>query len=81
MGDAVQVVDLGLDGVYPTLQVWDDPVVGGVVKWLCADGVTWSLWTLPTLAEAMAEAAKLAPLVTAALASGERLSHIRNDEE
>ncbi len=80
MGDAVQVVDLGLDGVYPTLQVWDDPVVGGVVKWLCADGVTWRTWRYSNVYFAINKATTLAPLVTAALASGERLSHIRNDE-
>lgn len=60
-----QVVDLGLDGVYPTLQVWSD----GLVRWLCSDGNTWYEHRAAGLDQAMEHAARLSPLVVAALDS------------
>ena len=79
-GEPTQVVDLGLDGVYPSLQVWDAGEQGATLRWLHADGVTWSVFRHATPQDALSAAAELAPLVTAALASGARLSQICNDE-
>ena len=67
-----QVVDLGLDGVYPTLQVWSD----GRVRWLCSDGEWWYEYRAAGVDLAMEHAARLAPLVVAALDSGARRSSI-----
>jgi hypothetical protein len=64
----VMVADLGLNGVYPTLRVWSD----GRVEWLCSDG-GWHVYQAAGVDLAFERAARLAPLVTAALASGYRM--------
>lgn len=72
VSEPVQVVDLGLDGVYPTLQVWSD----GMLRWLCTDGETWHEERCAGVPMALTRAAELAPLVTAALDSSRRLDDL-----
>lgn len=65
----VKLLELGLPGVYPCLELWEHPM-GHTGLWLLPDGVSWSCTpVMPTKSAAMLWAASMAPVVSAALES------------